>query len=376
MPGHDVCSPTATMATLLSEVRHNPLLWLLVFVPALFVAEHLRPEAHTMLFVVSVLAIVPLAALLSLATESVSAKTGDAVGGLLNATLGNLTELVIALAALKAGQYMLVKASIAGAIVANSLFMLGMSFLLGGLKFHVQEFNRLSSRLQASLLFLATIALLIPSAIRLADAGPAAEFSEQLSLGLSGLLIAAYACGMLFSLKTHKELFAAVGHGHDEAPPFPIGVALVLLAGVTVTVALVSEVFVESVQKAAESFGMTPAFVGFIVVALVGGAAEMASAFAGARKNRLDLSVGIALGSASQIALFVAPVLVLLSYVIGPTPMDLRLWPGAVLMMLIAALTAVLVTNSGRSSWFVGVLVLMVYSIFAMTLYLLPPTVQ
>ena len=238
--------------------------------------------------------------------------------------------------------------------MANSLFMLGMSFLLGGLKFHVQEFNRLSSRLQASLLFLATIALLIPSAVRLADAGPAAEFSEQLSLGLSGLLIAAYACGMLFSLKTHKELFAAVGHGHDEEPPFPVGVALVLLAVVTVTVALVSEVFVESVQKAAESFGMTPAFVGFIVVALVGGAAEMASAFAGARKDRLDLSVGIALGSASQIALFVAPVLVLLSYVIGPTPMDLRLWPGAVLMMLIAALTAVLVTNSGRSSWFVG----------------------
>ena len=207
------------MATLLSEVRHNPLLWLLVFVPAVFIAEKVQPEAHTMLFVVSVLAIVPLAALLSLATESVSAKTGDAVGGLLNATLGNLTELVIALAALKAGQYMLVKASIAGAIVANSLFMLGMSFLLGGLKYHVQEFNRLSSRLQASLLFLATIALLIPSAVRLADAGPAAEFSEQLSLGLSGLLIAAYACGMLFSLKTHKELFAAVGHGHDEEPP-------------------------------------------------------------------------------------------------------------------------------------------------------------
>ena len=364
------------MATLLSQVRHNPLLWLLVFVPGLFVAQALQPEAHTMLFLMSVLAIVPLAALLSLATESVAAKTGDSVGGLLNATLGNLTELVIALAALKAGQYMLVKASVAGAIVANSMFMLGMSFLLGGLKFHVQEFNRVSSRLQASLLFLATIALLIPSAIRMADEGPAAEFSEQLSLGLSGLLIASYAFGMLFSLKTHKELFAAVGHGHDEEPPFPIGVALITLAIVTVMVALVSELFVESVQHAASSFGMTPAFVGFIVVALVGGAAEMASAFAGARKNRLDLSVGIALGSASQIALFVAPVLVLLSYVIGPTPMDLRLWPGAVLMMMIAALTAVLVTNSGRSTWFVGVLVLTIYSIFAMTLYLLPPTAQ
>ena len=137
-------------------------------------------------------------------------------------------------------------------------------------------------------------------------------------------------------------------------------------------VALVSEVFVESVQHAAETFGMSPAFVGFIVVGLVGGAAEMASAFAGARKNRLDLSVGIALGSSSQIALFVAPVLVFLSYVVGPTPMDLRFWPGAVVMMLIATLTATLVTNAGRSAWFIGVLVLMVYLIFAMTLYLLP----
>ena len=149
--------------------------------------------------------------------------------------------------------------------------------------------------------------------------------------------------------------------------------ALATLGGVTLLVALVSEIFVESVQKAAETFGMTPAFVGFIIVALVGGAAEMASSFSGARKNRLDLSVGIALGSASQIALFVAPVLVLVSYFIGPTPMDLQFWPGAVVMILIASLIASLVTNSGRSTWFVGVFVLMVYVIFAMTLYLLPP---
>jgi len=152
-----------------------------------------------------------------------------------------------------------------------------------------------------------------------------------------------------------------------------VGVALATLAGVTVLVALVSEVFVESVQEAAETFGMTPAFVGFIIVALVGGAAEMASAFSGARKNRLDLSIGIAMGSASQIALFVAPVLVLLSYVMGPSPMSLDFWPGAVVMMLIATLTAALVTTSGRSAWFVGVLTLMVYLTFAMSLYLLPP---
>lgn len=359
------------MKTLLKEVLHNPLLWLLWFVPVVFIAAKLKPEAHTLLFVLSVLAIIPLAALLSHATESVAAKTGDAVGGLLNATLGNLTELVIALTALRAGQYMLVKASVAGAIVTNTLFMLGASFLLGGLKHHTQEFNRVSARLQAGLLFLATVALLIPSAVSEADS--AKVFTQTLSVGLAVLLIVGYGLGMLFSLKTHRELFASAGHGEEGEEPWPIGMALVTLAGVTVLVALVSEVFVESVQEAAAAFGMTPAFVGFIVVALVGGAAEMASAFSGARKNRLDLSVGIALGSAAQIALFVAPVLVLLSYVLGPTPMDLQFWPGAVVMMFIATMTASMVTNSGRSAWFVGALVLMMYLIFAMTLYLLPP---
>ncbi len=361
------------MSPLLKEIRQNPLLWLLVFVPVVLAASKLMPGSHTLLFVLSVLAIVPLAALLSHATESVAAKTGDAVGGLLNATLGNLTELIIALAALRAGEYMLVKASIAGAIVTNTLFMLGASFLLGGLKHHVQEFNRSGARLQAGLLFLATIALLVPSAISAADSGPRAEITGKLSVGLSVLLIAAYGLGLLFSLKTHREVFGSAEHGGDGGAPWPIGLALGTLAGVTLFVALVSEVFVESVQEAAVTFGMSQAFVGFIVVALVGAAAEMASAFSGARKNRLDLSVGIALGSASQIALFVAPVLVLLSYFLGPAPMDLCFWPGAVVMMLIAALTASLVTSSGRSAWFVGVLVLMVYLVFAMTLYLLPP---
>jgi Ca2+:H+ antiporter len=364
------------MKQLFKEIRHNPLLWLLAFVPLVFVFHKLKPESHTLHFVLSVLAIVPLAALLSHATESVASKTGDGVGGLLNATLGNLTELVIALTALSAGQYMLVKASIAGAIVTNSMFMLGASFLLGGLKFHTQEYNRVSARFQAGLLFLATVALLVPSAVSQADSAAGAAFTQKLSVGLSVLLMVAYGLGMLFSLKTHREFFGSAGHAEHGEAPWPMGLALATLAGVTVLVAMVSHVFVESVQKAAESFGMSQAFVGFIVVALVGGAAEMASAFSGARKNRLDLSVGIALGSASQIALFVAPVLVLLSYVLGPTPMDLQFWPGAVVMMLIATMTASLVTNSGRSAWFVGVLVLTVYTIFAMTLYLLPPRAQ
>ena len=329
--------------------------------PVFFATHKLKPEAHTLLFVLSVFAIVPLAALLSHATESVAAKTGDAVGGLLNATLGNLTELVIALAALRAGQYMLVKASIAGAIVTNTLFMLGASFLLGGLKHHTQEYNRVNARLQAGLLFLATIALLVPSALSEADSAPAAAFTQQLSVGLSVLLIVGYGLGLLFSLKTHRELFASADPGDAEEPvadgPGPCDAGRRHGAGGA------GERSLRRVGAAggARSFGMSQAFVGFIVVALVGGAAEMASAFSGARKNRLDLSVGIALGSASQIALFVAPVLVLLSYVIGPAPMDLQFWPGAVVMMFFATLTASLVTNSGRSAWFVGVLVLMVY---------------
>jgi Ca2+:H+ antiporter len=372
-----VQSSKGGVSLLLHEIRHTPLLWLLVLVPVVLVAKIAKPDAHTLLFLLSVAAIVPLAALLSHATESVAAKTGDAVGGLLNATLGNLTELIIALAALRAGQYVLVKASIAGAIVTNALFMLGVAFLYGGLKHHVQEYNRSSARLQAGLLFLATIALLVPSVLAEPDASPAqARFTQTLSLGLSVLLIVTYALGLLFSLKTHREFFSGAEHAEHGEAVWPLPLALVTLAVVTVLVALVSEVFVESVQHAATTLGLSPAFVGFIVVAMVGAAAEMVSAWSAAGKNRLDLSVGIALGSAVQIALFVAPVLVLLSYVLGPKPMDLEFWHGAVAMMFIAAMTAALVTNTGRSAWFIGVLVVVVYAIFAMTLYLIPPRVS
>ena len=358
---------------LIEDIRRNPLLWLLVLVPVVLAAQLLAPDAHLLLFTLSVGAIVPLAALLSRATESVAARTGDAIGGLLNATLGNLTELLIALAALRAGQYVLVKASIAGAIVANALFMMGASFLVGGLKHHVQEYNPVNARVHAGLLFLATVAMLVPSVLAEGDDPSRAAFTQTVSLGLSVLLIVTYALGLLFSLKTHREFFASAHESEPGEAEWPMRLALVALAVITVLVALVSEVFVESVQEAAKSLGMSAAFVGFIIVALVGGAAEMVSALSAARKNRLDLSVGIALGSAVQIALFVAPVLVLLSYVIGPAPMNLQFWPGAVTMMMIATLTASLVTNTGRSAWFVGTVVIVVYVIFAMTLYLLSP---
>ncbi len=349
------------MNPLLKEIRHTPLLWMLIFVPAVLVAARVVPEAHTLLFVLAVLAIVPLAALLSHATEAVSEKTGDAIGGLLNATLGNLTELIIAVTALRAGEYMLVKASIAGAIVTNALFMLGASFLLGGLRYHVQEYNRAGGRMHSALLLMATIALLAPAAIAELDVAQAEAMAQNLSAGLAVLLIVAYGLGLLFSLKTHKEFFASENHGETEEAGWSMGLAVGTLLGVTVLVALVSEIFVESVQKAATSLGMSPAFVGFIIVALVGAAAEMAVAFSAARKNRLDMSVSIALGSASQIALFVAPMLVLLSYVVGPKPMDLQFWPGAVTMVMIAAVVAAFITNSGRSAWFIGALLIFIY---------------
>lgn len=217
------------MHPLIDEIRHNKLLWLLIFIPVLFVAVALKPQSHGLLFVLSILAIVPLAALLSHATESVAAKTGDMVGGLLNATLGNLTEMVIALTALHAGQYVLVKASIAGAIVTNALFMLGASFLLGGLTHHVQEYNRNSARLQGGLLFLATIALLVPSLVNDVPLEQGDSFVQQISLALALVLIGSYALGMIFTLSTHREFFGSSSHAEPGEAVWPMRLALVTL---------------------------------------------------------------------------------------------------------------------------------------------------
>src|SRR6266704_3000063 len=229
--------------------------------------------------------------------------------------------------------------------------------------------------MHSALLLMATIALLAPVAVSELDLARGEVMAQNFSAALAILLIVAYGLSLLFSLKTHKELFASEDHGETAEAKWPINLAVGTLLVVTVLVALVSEIFVESVQHAAATLGMSPAFVGFIIVALVGAAAEMAVAFSAARKNRLDLSVGIALGSASQIALFVGPVLVLLSYLIGPTPMDLQFWPGAVVMVFAATIVATFITSGGRSAWFVGVLLLLVYAVFAITLYLLPPQV-
>jgi Ca2+:H+ antiporter len=370
MNPHSAAAAQVPKGVLVSTVRHNPILWLLVVVPLPLFGHLVSPASHTVLFLLSLVAIIPLAALLSVATEAVAARLGDAKGGLLNATLGNLTELIIALSALRAGEYMLVKASLAGVIVTNTLFMLGVAFLIGGLKHHVQEYNRANARLQVGMLFLSTFALLVPSSI---SQGGSGSVTGSLSLALAVLLMITYCLGLVFTLGTHRTFFSGGAHPEADERSWPVRLALVVLGGTTLLVALVSEVFVASVEGAAQDLGMSHAFVGFVVVALVGGAAEMVSAFSGALKNRLDLSVGIAFGSATQIALFVAPVLVVLSYFIGPEPMDLQFWPGAIAMMFIATMAASLVTNGGKSAWFTGVLMLMVYLVFAVTLYVLPP---
>ena len=346
-------------------------LWMPLPALALIAAAQLAPQAHTLLFALSVAAIVPLAALLSHATEAVAARTGDTIGGLLNATFGNLTELVIALTALRLGMVDLVKASIAGVIVANLLFMLGASFLLGGLRHHEQEYNRLTARVQVSMLLLATVALLVPSAVAGAEELQASGFLQDLSVALSILLIASYALGLVFSLGTHRKELGSKAHADEEAP-WPLSWAIGALLGATVLIALVSHVFVESVQHAAEGLGMSQGFVGFVVVALVGGAAESFAAISAARKDRLDMSVGIAIGSAAQIALFVAPVLALASHFVGPAPMDLAFPDAQVVAVFVALLTVAFAANSGKSSWYHGAQLIAVYLVFATTLYLLP----
>jgi Ca2+:H+ antiporter len=353
-------------------VRVNKMLLLLPLTPLPLVLHAVMPDAHTFLFVISILSILPLTVILALATEQLAARTGDTIGGLLNATLGNLSELIIALAALKAGEYLLVKASLAGAIVTNTLFLVGMSFFLGGLRHNLQKFNSALTRVQSVLLFLAAFGLLFPSAIAATDLQ---VLPQSLSVAISVILLGVYGLSLVFTLGTHRKFFSAAATAHAESgQEWPVVTAVIILCAATVMVALVSEVFIESLNGAAATLQLTPAFVGFIVVAVVGAASAMTAAFKAARADRLDLSIGISLGSAVQIALFVAPVLVLLSHVIGPTPMSLQFWPGAVVMIFIAALTAALTTSSGRSAWFVGVLLLMVYAIFATTLFVMPPT--
>ncbi|MFL6256411.1 MAG: calcium/proton exchanger [Pyrinomonadaceae bacterium] len=354
----------------------SPVNWLLLFVPVTVALEHVGPAPPPVLFFSAALAIVPVAALMVRATEQLATRTGDAAGGLLNATFGNAPELIISLVALRAGYLNMVRASLVGAILANLLLALGVAFLLGGLRHHEQRFNPTAARAYSTMMFMAAVSMIVPSAFSRYVAPQGVIRQEQLlNVGIAILLLVAYGLYLLFSLKTHPGTFASVeageGHGHEGAQwGVPRAVGSLLVAAVLA--AWMSEILVGAAEGTGKALGMSDIFIGIVLLAVVGGAAESGSAVATARKNKMDLSVGIALGSCIQIALFVAPVLVLVSYFIAPEPLELAFNRAEVGSLLVAVLIGALVCGDGQSNWYKGVQLITVYAIIALMFYLIP----
>lgn len=352
----------------------HPLFIGLILVPVCLVVAGNFPAEKRSIFVLSLLALIPLAALISVSTEQIAARVGNNIGGLLNATLGNMTELVIAVAALHAGQYDLVKAAVAGAIITNALFLLGGAFLWGGLKHHVQQINLEYVHMQSGLMLLAAIALLLPSAIHMTGSEGKTLALQPLSTSLSVLLLAVYLLGLFFSIHTHSDLIEKRKSVRvNESSMWPLRWALLTLLVATLALGFVSEVFVNSTEFAAIELGLSPTFVGFILVAMAGSVAELFAAMHAAQNDRMDLAIAIAMGSTTQIALFLAPVLVLFSYVIGPHPMSLLFSGETVLMVFMSAIAIGTIVSGKRTTWYAGVLLLAIYLIFAVTMYHMPP---
>ena len=298
------------------------------------------------------------------------------MGGLLNATFGNAAELIIALMALSKGLHDVVKASLTGSIIGNVLLVLGASALAGGVRFKLQQFNAVAARAQATLLLLAAIAMILPAAFHYLGGVQAVAREAGLSLEIAVVLMVSYCLALLFTLHTHKQLFvgkaAAVAGTGAGRRHWSLGRSFLVLGIATALVAWISEVLVGSVEGAASALGMTSVFVGVIVVAIVGNAAEHSTAILAAMKNRMDMSIGIAIGSSVQIALFVTPVLVFASYLIGPRPMDLVFTPAEVHAVALSVLITEQIAGDGESKWLEGVLLLAVYAVIAIMFYFLP----
>jgi Ca2+:H+ antiporter len=347
--------------------------WLLLFVPVTLALEHWAADRALLIFFSSALAILPLAGWMGHATEEIASRTGEGVGGFLNATFGNAAELIIAISALQAGLYDVVKASIAGSIIGNVLLVLGAAMLAGGVKNRPEQtFNASAARSQASMLTLATIALILPAAYERV-LGSGAPPLGPLSVWISVVLLAVYAANLAFSLVTHRALFAG-SHAAEasHSAPWSMGRAIGVLAAATVGVAWMSEILVGAIEPAGHALGLSDSFVGVFVVAVLGNAAEHATAITAAMKNRMDLSLSIAIGSSVQVALFVAPFLVLLSYAIAAQPMDLAFSGGLVLSVLLSAVVLGQVAGDGRSDWLKGVQLLAVYLILGLAFFFLP----
>jgi len=350
--------------------------WFFVFVPVSVALEHVEGIPVPLIFFSAALAILPIASMIVKATEQIASRVGDTIGGLLNATFGNAPELIITLVALKAGLFDMVRASLAGAIMANLLLALGIAFFLGGIRYHEQEYNPVASRSYGTMMLIAVISLSIPSGFRRVLGGDEPMAYEQsLNLGIALALLLAYLLYLFFMLKTHPDLFKSVGGAeqpHAEGDRWSVGKAVVTLVASSVLAAWMSEILVGAAQGTGKSLGMSDTFIGIIFLAIVGGAAESGSAIATARKNKVDLSIGIALGSCVQIALFVAPILVLASYVVAPRPFLLAFSRIEILSMFLAILVGTIVASDGRSHWFKGVQLIALYLVIAMMFYFLP----
>jgi Ca2+:H+ antiporter len=356
----------------------NALNLLLVFVPIAMVMEWVLHSPPVWIFVVACLAVIPLAGLMGHATEEIAERVGEGVGGLMNATFGNAAELIIAIVALRAGLYDLVKASITGSIIGNLLLVFGLSALVGGLRFQTQKFNRTAASLGSTLLVLSAVGLVVPAVFHMLVGNTAQAAERNLSFEISVVLMLTYIASLFFTLRTHRHLYmgdtsvegAPPVHSHEH-PPLGRSIGKLLLA--TVGVAIMAEFLVGAATHTAQSLGWSEIFVGVIVVAIIGNAAEHSTAIIMAAKNRMDAGINIAVGSSIQVALFVAPVLVFLSYFIGGKgPMDLIFTPLEVLAVVASAGIMAFCSNDGESHWMEGVQLLAVYIILGIAFFFLP----
>ena len=352
---------------------------LVPFIPIAIVLE-LAHASASVIFITSALGVIPTAALMGRATEELAARSGPGIGGFLNVTFGNAPELIIAFFALNEGLQEVVKASLIGSILGNVLLVMGAAMLVGGVGRERQRFERTAANVTALMLLLAVVALIAPAIFELVQGtglprpdAKAVDYDsdvEKLSVGVALVLLATYVAGLFFSLKTHKDLFNPE-HGPEDhvGEPWTVRTSVIMLAIAGVAVGLMSEILVGSITEASESIGLSPFFVGIIVVAIVGNAAEHWVAIYFAARDKMDLSVNIAIGSSAQIAMFVAPVLVLLSFVLGPGPMPLVFNGFEIAAIFLGVLVAYQVTNEGESTWFEGVQLLALYAIIGLTFY-------
>jgi Ca2+:H+ antiporter len=358
--------------------------YLLVPLIPLAIVLDIAGVSPTAIFFVSAGGVIPTAALMGRATEELAHRSGPGIGGLLNVTFGNAPEIIIALFALGSGLHEVVKASLIGSMLGNILLVLGASMFVGGLGRDRQRFDRTAASTQSAMLLLAAVALVMPAIFELVQGNglplPGDEIRnypsdvENLSLAVALVLIGTYAGGLLFSLKTHRDLFnpehavgSEPGTNDEGGEPWTVKKAVIMLAIAGVAVGVMSEILVGSISEAAEGIGLSEFFIGVIVVAIVGNAAEHWVAVLVARKDKMDLAVNIAIGSSAQIALFAAPVLVICSFFIGPHPMALVFNGLEVGAMLLAVLIANHVTNEGESTWFEGLQLLAVYVVLGLT---------